>query len=64
MPAVLTGTLRAVARDVGSGSCRCLRLYRVNMRQPGTTPYGLMKRRVMRSLSPIAWYFASSALSC
>ena len=29
MPVVLTGTLRAVAAgDVGSGSCRCLRLYR------------------------------------
>ncbi|KMU66131.1 hypothetical protein STRNTR1_1379 [Stenotrophomonas maltophilia] len=29
MPVVLTGTLRAVAMgDVGSGSCRCLRLYR------------------------------------
>jgi len=28
MPVVLTGTLRAVAvGDVGSGSCRCLRLY-------------------------------------
>ncbi|KAG1525452.1 hypothetical protein G6F50_018453 [Rhizopus delemar] len=32
--------------------------------QCGVPPYGLMKRRVMRSLSPIAWYFASSALSC
>ena len=29
MPVVLTGTLRAVAMgDVGSGSCRCHRLYR------------------------------------
>ncbi len=29
MPVVLTGTLRAVAmRDVGSGSCRCLRLHK------------------------------------
>jgi len=28
MPVVLTGTLRAVASDVGSGSCRCLRRYR------------------------------------
>jgi hypothetical protein len=27
MPVVLTGTLRAVASDVGSGSCRCLRRY-------------------------------------
>ncbi len=27
MPVVLTGTLRAVASDVGSGSCRYLRLY-------------------------------------
>ena len=27
MPAVLAGTLQAVASDVGSGSCRYLRLY-------------------------------------
>ncbi len=27
MPVVLTGTLRTVASDVGSGSCRYLRLY-------------------------------------
>ncbi|GEM_PF-2035282 len=27
MPVVLTGTLRAVASDVGSGYCRYLRLY-------------------------------------
>ncbi len=27
MPVVLTGTLRAAAGDVGSGSCRYLRLY-------------------------------------
>lgn len=27
MPVVPTGTLRAVASDVGSGSCRYLRLY-------------------------------------
>ncbi len=28
MPVVLTVTLRAVASDVGSGSCRYLRLYK------------------------------------
>lgn len=27
MPVVLTGTLRAVASDAGSGFCRSLRLY-------------------------------------
>ena len=27
MPVVLTGTLRAVASNVDSGSCRCLRRY-------------------------------------
>jgi len=27
MPVVLTATLRAIASDVGSGSCRCTRLY-------------------------------------
>ena len=27
MPAVLAGTLQAVASDVGGGSCRYLRLY-------------------------------------
>ncbi|MFL6960061.1 hypothetical protein ACJ7C5_19985 [Nocardiopsis yanglingensis] len=32
MPVVLTGTLRAVASDVGSGSCRCLPLYRKHCR--------------------------------
>jgi len=32
MPVVLTGTLRAVASDVGSGSCRRLRRYRTALR--------------------------------
>lgn len=34
MPVVLTGTLRAVARDVGNGSCRCLRLHNNHLRPP------------------------------
>ena len=34
MPVVLTGTLGAVARDVGNGSCRCLRLHNNHLRPP------------------------------
>ena len=60
MPAVLAGTLRAVASDVGSGSCRCLRLYSVpsphhkhvvalySRAAPGSTSSSPRARRIRR----------------
>ena len=47
MPVVLTGTLRAVASDVGSGSCRCLRRYQgaVPFRVEGAPESGAAAKR-------------------
>ena len=47
MPVVLTATLRAVASDVGSGSCRCLRRYQgaVPFRVEGAPESGAAAKR-------------------